>query len=474
MNRYAIFLLIFLTIFLFSCNRDYDFSSTTVISTVSPEDDTPPSFSSEDNMPSTPEEDEILPTTPPEEDEILSPTSPEEDSREDEIPDETAVNEDLPATEAPIINDCLNTEPDLISVSGKCERDAEVTLTSARETVTVKTYGEYFLAQIRIPAEDGRQTLEITACAEGKAPSDAVTKSVRYYEDEYVYDDEWHIRTSNTSRGFARFSFADFEGTNLLTDKQLETFAKRIRAKTQQLDEAVPGCKLIYMIVPNSLTIYDDEAPSELIKATGKTKLDQVIETINSTDAVALDLRPILREHRYDGFEPYLHTDSHWSEYGAYLGLSVLCDYIAEDFPAAQIRPLEEYGFENRLVKGGDVLYYLDMDNETHLEEAPFFNPLFELPVTADKYLDDATLRMDFDATSSRIRISTGNEDLPDCVVFRDSYGIGLYEILPDRFNNTAYYYTWGYNFDISYIKDNAPDYVIYIIAERNMDNIIK
>ena len=81
---------------------------------------------------------------------------------------------------------------------------------------------------------------------------------------------------------------------------------------------------------------------------------------------------------------------------------------------------------------------------------------------------------MDFDATSSRITISTENENLPNCVVFRDSYGVALYEILPERFNNTSYYYTWGYNFDMSYIKKSNPDYVIYIIAERNLDNVIK
>lgn len=396
---------------------------------------------------------------------------PLEPPREDEA---LPVPDTAQTTQQPVINQYLNTQPDLISIGGMCEENAEIVLKSEAETVTVKAYGEYFLAQIHIPEGSESTHIEITACVQGKLPSECITLQADYKENEYVYDDDWHILLSDTSRGFARLSFADFEGTNLLSEQQLSLFEQRIRDKTAKLDEQIGDCKLIYMIVPNPLTIYAEEAPKSLVKAQGKTKMDQVLEVIQKTDAVALDLRPVLREHRYDKLQPYLHTDSHWSEYGAYLGLSVLCDYISAEYPAAAIRPVEEYGFENRLVKGGDVVYYLGMDNNIQKQQAPFFNPLFPLPVTADKYLDDTSVRMDFDATSSRITISTGNPELPDCVVFRDSYSIAMYEILPERFNNTSYYYTWGYSFDMGYIKKADPDYVVYIIAERNLDSIIK
>ncbi|MBE6689630.1 MAG: hypothetical protein E7588_10235 [Ruminococcaceae bacterium] len=427
-------------------------------------------------------------TAPPAENEISRDETPvvpafavtdEHSSEMQDTPD--PVVQDVPdapqvKTDSPVISEYHNTEPDLISIGGSCENNSEIILKSDEETVKIKSNGEHFLAQIRIPSDEENTdyTIEITACTDGKAPADTVTLTARYLSEHYVYDDDWHILLSDTSRGFARLSFADFEGTNLMSEKQLELFKKRINDKTALLAEEVPGCKLVYMIVPNPLTIYAEEAPKCLIKAKGLTKMDQVLEAISQTDAYALDLRPVLREHRNDELQPYLHTDSHWSEYGSYLGLSVLCDFVSRDFPEAAIRPVEQYGFENRLVKGGDVVYYLGMDNTKHLQQAPFFNPEFELPVTAEKYLDDSTLQMDFNRTSSRITISTGNQSLPDCVVFRDSYGVALYEILPDRFNNTSYYYTWGYNFDMNYIKNASPDYVIYIIAERNLDSIIK
>lgn len=382
--------------------------------------------------------------------------------------------EELEETAAPVINHCHNTEPDLISIGGSCEDNSVITVTSDLERVTVTSHGKYFLASVRIPKDEAPSQINITAKAAGKYTSGAVSCDVSYMEDTYVYNDEWHILLGNASRGFARSSVADYEGTNLLSEAEIDIFKKRINEKTEFLSENLPGCELIYMIVPNPLTIYPEEAPKELKKAEGKTRLDQLLEAISSTDAVALDLRPVMNEHKNDVLQPYLYTDSHWSEYGGYLGLSVLCEYISREYPEAKIRHPSEYGFNIREVNGGDVIHYLGMDNSLQREAVPFFNPIFELPVTAKKYLAEDTMRMDFDATSSRIRVTTGNEALPDCVVFRDSYGIALYEILPDRFNNTSYYHTWGYNFDKKYILNANPDYVIYIIAERNVDNIIR
>ncbi|MBQ9920959.1 MAG: hypothetical protein IJO52_02140 [Clostridia bacterium] len=409
---------------------------------------------------------------------VSSPLPPTEEVFPDVISPETvstpSIEKAPEKTGIPAINHCHNTEPDLISIGGICEEGSEITVTSPVEKVTVTSSGKYFLASVRIPVSDTPSEITVSAKAPGKYRSEAVTLSASYSDGTYLYDDEWHILTGNASRGFARSTFADYEGTNLLTREETEVFKKRIKEKTDFLSENLPGCELIYMIVPNPLTVYSEQAPMQLKKAEGKTRLDQVIETINSTDAVAIDLRPVMNEHKNDALQPYLYTDSHWSEYGAYLGLGELCDYISKEYPEAKIRHPSEYGFEVREVDGGDIIHYLGMDNTLQRESVPFFNPSFKLPVTAKKYLSKNTMRMDFDATSSRIRVTTGNEKLPDCVVFRDSYGIALYEILPDRFNNTSYYHTWGYNFDKKYILNANPDYVIYIVAERNADNLIR
>lgn len=374
-------------------------------------------------------------------------------------------------TNQPVVAFCNNTQPDVISLGGSCENDCQITIVSDIETITIKSFKDFFQAQIKIPHLE-QTIITITASADQKKPSEPIEITAEYNPECLTQENGWNVFISDSSHAFAELSFPDFEGKNLLSQSQIDSFVKRINDKTQALEQNVPECQLIYMIVPNPLTVYGDNPPANL-KKSPITRLDQVIQAINQTDAVALDLREIMYQHRYDQFQPYLHTDSHWSEYGAYLGLSVLCDYICQDFPQAKIRPVQEYGFQNLPVTAGDMIYYLGADPECVKQQAPFYNPSFDLPITAKKYLD-GSLRMDFDATSSRITICNQNPDLPDCVVFRDSYGVALYEILPERFNNTSYYHTWGYNFDLNYIKKASPDYVIYIIAERNLESIIK
>ena len=55
----------------------------------------------------------------------------------------------------------------------------------------------------------------------------------------------------------------------------------------------------------------------------------------------------------------------------------------------------------------------------------------------------------------------------------RDSFGTQVYDILAERMNTTWYKSMWGYTYDISDITAKQPDYIIYIVAEWNMDYIV-
>ena len=71
-----------------------------------------------------------------------------------EIASIPSIKETLEKTAVPVINHCHNTEPDLISIGGTCERDSQITITSPSEKVTVTAHGNYFLASVRIPVSD--------------------------------------------------------------------------------------------------------------------------------------------------------------------------------------------------------------------------------------------------------------------------------------------------------------------------------
>jgi hypothetical protein len=62
---------------------------------------------------------------------------------------------------------------------------------------------------------------------------------------------------------------------------------------------------------------------------------------------------------------------------------------------------------------------------------------------------------------------------LPSAYIYRDSFGVQLYDILAERFDTTVYKPMWYYAFDRQEIKKYSPDYLIYIFVERNLDEVL-
>jgi hypothetical protein len=65
------------------------------------------------------------------------------------------------------------------------------------------------------------------------------------------------------------------------------------------------------------------------------------------------------------------------------------------------------------------------------------------------------------------------NSKLPSCMVMHDSFGTQIFDILAERMDTTYYPYMWDYTYDNSYVNSEKPDYVIYIVAEWNLDSIV-
>ena len=49
----------------------------------------------------------------------------------------------------------------------------------------------------------------------------------------------------------------------------------------------------------------------------------------------------------------------------------------------------------------------------------------------------------------------------------------GIYDILPERMDTTHYIGMWNYAWQKNLMRTEKPDYVIYLIAEWNMDEIV-
>jgi hypothetical protein len=130
-------------------------------------------------------------------------------------------------------------------------------------------------------------------------------------------------------------------------------------------------------------------------------------------------------------------------------------------------------GFYTKDVNGGDMPYYLALDNTKVREKAVFANPTFKCPVNLQFFVSENDLLMNHETTPKAAVYSTGDSNLPNIYVMRDSFGIAVYNILPERFNKTTYKDMWSYVFDQKDIKASGANYVLYLVAERNIGELI-
>ena len=121
------------------------------------------------------------------------------------------------------------------------------------------------------------------------------------------------------------------------------------------------------------------------------------------------------------------------------------------------------------------MTYYLQM-SQSQIKEYSYYRTI-KGPVPADifridRYVSDTKLTYNDAMTYEKI-LDTNNPNLPNCIVMRDSYSTQLYDILAERMNQTHYIGMWNYTWDKSQISSESPDYVIYVLAEWNLDAIL-
>lgn len=129
----------------------------------------------------------------------------------------------------------------------------------------------------------------------------------------------------------------DYRGLSPLSREALETIRQNLEADRDAL--AKRGIPYIVVIAPNKNTLYGEYLPDHMTKVGPATRLDQLMDYMEAHSGVELlDLRePLARAKREHPV--YYSTDSHWNDYGAYIGYTEIIRRIAKYYPGA--KPVE-------------------------------------------------------------------------------------------------------------------------------------
>lgn len=371
-------------------------------------------------------------------------------------------------TEYLSVIDCTLSDKNCFVIVGKCEEGAVVTAQTDTQNVTSDSDSGFY--SVRLKKES--PNTQVTLTAKGN-----ITEEITYDACPKVpTSDMWPIVSGNGYNFFFQKMMPDFMQTNTLSGGQIDSLTSRIKSRIDELKQVSPNTEIIYMVVPSKASIYPDLVPEEYAKGTGKSRLEQVNEALEAGGATVINLLEIFKEHKDDELKLYWKTDSHWTDYGAYVAYTELFNHISEKFPSAAPRKQDEFEFKKDFYNGGDMIYYLMMDQNVAQEYNCLRVPKFSIDrrIEGVERYKAPNYLMYNDALVPEHIFNTNHSELPDLYVMRDSYSTQMFDILAERGNTTVYKPMWGFIYNIYEIENYTPDYIIYIVSEWNLNSVIQ
>ena len=362
-----------------------------------------------------------------------------------------------------------------VVMGGKCVQDAKIHIRSSDNSIEKTFSTDYtdWCVEIEIPS--GITNLLLTQEESGKGESEQIIVTVQPRPGFSLADQGvCQVAFGDKMQGHFFGQLEDWCGTNILSDNQVDGVQKRIKSKVDYL--AGRDCKLVYLIITNPMEIYPETAPERFVRSDKDiSRTEQFEKAARAAGATVIDAREILEEHRDDIYKIYNKTDSHWTAYGAYWGYKILMDEIGKDYEAAKPLPIDgNFEFYNKESMSGDMMVHLQLQNSLLHENGTFVKWLTKAVSNPDVYVK-GSVQLDFSPVQDTQTVSNrlDPEGKPTAMIVRDSFSTNIYGYVNNSFSEVYWQNMWNYKFDKDYIENTNPDYYIYIVAERNIGNLL-
>lgn len=233
-----------------------------------------------------------------------------------------------------------------------------------------------------------------------------------------------------------------------MTDEEISDAANALLNLEKYAEEH--GAKFIFAAAPNKATVYSDKMPDRYVRNEGGTDLDRLYKELDDKGVEYIDLRPLLREASEKELV-YHKRDTHWNGLGAYKAFSAIGERMGFDVPDfGQVIYTED--FEGDL----DSLLY---PGETKYDEDYVFD-------YTDRYIFTSSY-----TNEMNMSISSRGAGKGKVLIFRDSFANALIPMVSSTFAESQFERANPYKIDL--LQKYEADYVIVLIAERNISTLI-
>lgn len=399
------------------------------------------------------------------------------------------------AGKEPSVTLCAQVEGNTYIVGGVCSSSTEYVTVGGIGVQAVKVVpvkgknNSYFITQVKI---DFSTTIEVQAKEQGKNLSGKVKKFVMTnlgmqnmmtqsdYMPVFGLDNRMHYYSAILSYTLSG-----------KVDNGIKQIGKSNIAATVTAAKNV-GAEVIYLVVPSSAAVYPETVPSEYKPASGETVYKAFESVATQCGAKVIYPLDIMKAHKNDGegYKIYSHTDSHWTTYGAYWGVNSLMSYIAGKYPSAAPRTVSEMGFYTAELYAGDGLfsfgdnkgfenysYAASTNGETKITGIKELTTLYKYKMPTDTLSKitrgKKSVYLTKDNANASVEDNSGNPDLPSAIIVRDSFARTAYDMINDRFSKVTWLAEGDYTGVVNQTYANNPNYVIYIVSERNLIKVM-
>ena len=359
------------------------------------------------------------------------------------------ISEDI--TAQPLLIGQCSIDAQTVCVAGETEHSALMKVSVDGEVVSAdNAIGELFFVSIDM-GDRASVKVKITAQAQGKKVSEPIELTL--YRDE-------HSKPKTVSVGSNSELYSnDYSWLSFLSDEQILAVRQGLEQKVSKVKQLTgKDTEYIYIIVPDKLTMYPDDATEQLkqVLPTLNKYRDTVRSVREGAGMTVIDLAQEMNNHKALA-RLYGQTDVMWTGFGAYVGYHSLISKVSEKFESVQVHELMDFSAITEQNVGGELVTRLGLDGAVISENYLTLQRSFQPQARFEHSGDSA-----FDITQAFISY-TDDSTLPVAIVMRDEFGTEMLENIAEHFSKMIVLREGDFAVGDELISEIRPDYIINI-----------
>ncbi len=255
---------------------------------------------------------------------------------------------------------------------------------------------------------------------------------------------------------------ADYYGTNLMSEEQLQTAAANLIAARDRMEER--GGEFLVVISPSKMTACKEYVPDRYGKMADYKRMQQVVEYLRANT----DLRIVWTYESVSAYHEahpdtqlFYKFDTHWNNLGSYVAASQVLEegFGFDPFPPLETQDIfltetQPFDLSRMLMLGS----YLNEKDDVYTINPNGYTTHF------------ITQEMNEDLTLLHYTVPDQTADPRKVLMVSDSFGTGIAPFIAQAFNELNF--NFYYHYDPAVLEREAPDVLIYEVTERYLEHL--